>query len=480
VPQTNRALAALALAGAFLLPRAASAEVTLVEKDGWTVFINGRVQAFLNYNQGDGYPEPAVRDGNNKSVTLRGGGSPPSETYHEFPNLPADGTPLTPEQSVGKIQELRIRTGFVGNVLGFGIKKKINDNTEVQAYTAVTTYIDSTTRRKYQGVIPDWRESFLQIKGPWGTVTAGRFLTLFSRGATEITYLYGFRYGLGWPGGISSIDSSGPGAGHVGFGVLGNGFGGGIAYATPSLAGAQINVAVFDANTLVGSGRWERLRWPRAETEVTYDKKFGGGAAIKLFANGAWQKIYNKENTDGGSLVGAGYGGRVEVGPVHLGLAGHYGKGVGLDFALQPSVSIFDSRPEAHEFTPRTFIGYYAQAMVSATKSLDISAGFGATTVTQNANDKVDLKDDDMNPATPAAADSADKTTPVDSVGFVTIKQQMGISGGATIHVTENIHIALEYFRAMFQWYKPTPALAGASNPKQNFHVVNAGITYAW
>jgi hypothetical protein len=56
----------------------------------------------------------------------------------------------------------------------------------------------------------------------------------------------------------------------------------------------------------------------------------------------------------------------------------------------------------------------------------------------------------------------------------------MGISGGATIHVTENIHIALEYFRAMFQWYKPTPALAGAGNPKQNFHVVNAGITYAW
>jgi opacity protein-like surface antigen len=65
-------------------------------------------------------------------------------------------------------------------------------------------------------------------------------------------------------------------------------------------------------------------------------------------------------------------------------------------------------------------------------------------------------------------------------VGYVTIKQQTGISGGATIHVTENIHIALEYFRAMFQWYRPTPALAGTTNPKQNFHVVNAGVTYAW
>jgi len=480
VPQTNRALAAFALAGAFLLPRAASAEVTLIDKDGWTVFINGRVQAFFNYNQGDGWPEPAVKDGNGKNVTLRGGGVEPADAFHEFPDPPADGTPLTPEQSVGKIQELRIRTGFVGNVLGFGIRKKINDDTQVQAYTAVTTYIDSTTRRKYQGVIPDWRESFLQITAPWGTVTGGRFLTLFSRGATEITYLYGFRYGLGWPGGISSIRESGPTAGHVGFGVLGNGFGAGLAYATPSLAGVQVNVGLFDANNLPGSGRWERLKWPRAETEVTYDKKLGAGGLVKLFVNGAWQKVYDKENTHDGTIIGAGYGGRLEVGPVHLGLAGHYGKGVGLDFALQPSVSIFDSRPEATAFTPRTFIGYYAQAMVSATKSLDISAGFGATTVKQNPQDLEDLKDDDMNPATPARADSADKTTPVDSVGFVTIKQQMAISAGATVHVTDNIHLTFEYFRAMFEWYRPTPALAGAGNPKQNFNVVNAGITYTW
>jgi hypothetical protein len=241
----------------------------------------------------------------------------------------------------------------------------------------------------------------------------------------------------------------------------------------------QVNVGLFDANSLVGS-RWERLKWPRAETEVTFDKKLGGGTFFKVFANGAWQKVYDKENTQNRTLLGAGYGGRVEVGPVKLGLAGHYGKGVGLDFALQPSVAIWDNHEYLVEDAPlRAFMGYYAQAMVSATKSLDISAGFGATNVLQNDEDKVDLRDDDSNPATPAASDSADKTTPVDSVGYVTIKRQMGISAGATIHVTENIHVALEYFRAMFQWYRPTPALAGA-NPKQNFNVVNAGITYAW
>ncbi len=460
-----------------------------MEKDGWQVFITGRVQAFINYNKGDGYPEPVIKDGNGNSVELRGGGQPPSEAYHEYPNprTAAPGAPPivpTDAELTGSIEELRVRTGFVGNVLGFGIKKKINDDTEVKAYTAVTTYIDSTTRRKYLEVRPDWRESFLEITAPWGSLTAGRFLTLFSRGATEITYLYGFSYGLGWPGGVSSISGSGPGAGHVGFGVLGNGFGGGIAYATPSLGGAKINVGVYDANSLVGSGKWERVKWPRAETEITFDKDFGDSGLIKLFVNGAWQKVYNKENQKDGTIIGAGYGGRVEFGPVHLGLAGHYGKGVGMDFALQPSVAIWDPRPQATDLKLRTFTGYYAQAMISALPALDISAGFGVTSVAQLDDDKIDLEDHDGDPTTPTAtdngADPVARPTPIDSVGYVTIKQQMGLSAGATIHVTENIHVALEYFRAMFQWYRPTPAVAGKTNPKQDINVVNAGITYAW
>ncbi|RYZ10022.1 MAG: hypothetical protein EOO73_00090 [Myxococcales bacterium] len=482
----TQALAALAVAGSLLVPRAASAEVTLVDKDGWKVFITGRVQAFLNYNKGDGHPEPGVVDGNGASVVLRGGGQLPADAYHEYPaaRTDANGVPLEPTAAdrVGKIEEMRLRTGFVGNVLGFGIRKQINDTTDVLAYTAVTTYIDSTTRRKYLEVRPDWRESFLKITAPWGSVTAGRFLTLFSRGATEITYLYGFKYGLGWPGSVSSISGSGPGAGHVGFGVLGNGFGGGIAYATPLLAGAQINVALFDANSLVGSGQWERVKYPRAETEITFEKKLGGTGMFKLFANGAWQKVYNKETPANGTILGAGYGGRLEVGPVHLGLAGHYGRGVGLDFALQPSEAIWDSRMP--DLKMRTFSGYYAQLMVSALKSLDLSAGAGMTAVKQNAEDKVDLTDDDGTPATPSCCDKnldpANPTPKIDSVGFVTIKQQLGISAGATIHVTENIHVALEYFRAMFQWYRPTPAVAGTGNPKQNLNVVNAGLTYTW
>jgi hypothetical protein len=456
-----------------LLPRVAAAEITLVEKDGWSVYINGRVQAFLNYNKGDGYPKPLAVDGNGTGADLRGGGQGPGDAYHEYPDnrLPTD---------VGKIEELRIRTGFVGNVLGFGIKKKLSESSELLAYTAVTTYIDSTNRRKYLDVRPDWRESFLRISGLWGSLTAGRTGTLFSRGATEITYLYGFKYGLGWPGSVSSTGGSGPGAGAVGFGVLANGFGGGITYATPDLAGAQISVGLYDANSLVGSGVWERVKWPRAETELTFERKLGGAGMFKLFANGAWQKVYSTESSADGTLIGAGYGGRVEIGPAHLGLAGHYGKGVGMDFALQPTPAIWDHRDEyGKDLKLRTFSGYYAQAMVSATSAIDIMAGAGVTMVAQNPEDKADSKDDDGNPATPSINDDADMTRP-ESVGFVTIKSQTGFNGGVTFHLTENLHLALEYFRAMFEWYKPLPAAATTVNPKQNLHVVNAGITYDW
>ena len=39
-------------------------------------------------------------------------------------------------------------------------------------------------------VYPDAREGFITFDGPWGSIHAGRFLGLFSRGATEIAFLY--------------------------------------------------------------------------------------------------------------------------------------------------------------------------------------------------------------------------------------------------------------------------------------------------
>jgi hypothetical protein len=157
--------------------------VTLAETKDWSVFVNGRMQAFLNYNQGDGLPISPL-DANGNAVSLLGGG---------------DDSPVAlergqaPGSAAGEIRDLRLRTGFVGNVLGFGFRHRLTLNTEVSGYTAVTTYIGSTARRKYAPINPDWPESYLKVMGPWGSIVAGRTLVLFSRGATEITFHTGRR-----------------------------------------------------------------------------------------------------------------------------------------------------------------------------------------------------------------------------------------------------------------------------------------------
>src|SRR5689334_16536107 len=89
-----------------LLPYEAKADVTLVEKDDWTVFINGRMQAFFNYNQGDGFPTPP-RDGNNNAVSLLAGGPEAGDAAIELEEGANSDT------DAGKVQDLRIRTGFV-------------------------------------------------------------------------------------------------------------------------------------------------------------------------------------------------------------------------------------------------------------------------------------------------------------------------------------------------------------------------------
>jgi hypothetical protein len=464
----SKAVAIAALTASIFSSGSAKADITLTEKDGWTVFINGRIQAFLNYNRGTGHPV-LVQDAFGRPIEeLQGGGEKRDGALIWLPKVSADNDP-------GKVQEVRIRSGFVGNVLGFGIKKQLTKDTEVLGYTSVTTYIDSTNRRKYLEVRPDWRQGFMKITGPWGSVTAGRDLVLFSRGATEITFLYGFKYGLGWVGSISSFSGNGPGAGHCGFGVLCNGFGAGISYTTPSLSGFQVQFGAYDAQMLPGSSLWERPMWPRAEGEAWFESKLGDMGMFKLFANGAYQKLYKLNTTGNTDIVGVGYGGRVEVGPVHLGLAGHFGTGIGLNFALDPTPAVY--HPTHPDRKLRTFEGYYGQAMVSPVKTFDIMAGAGITRVKLLAEDTTNQVDDDINPATPTANDDVDPATP-DPVSHVPVKHQLGISGGVAYHITDNLHTQLEYFRAIYQWYAPSPSAAGVDGPSQSFHVVNAGITY--
>jgi hypothetical protein len=426
-------LCALALAS-ILVSKSAHAEKTLLKQDAWEVYTDGRVGAFLGYTHGQGYPQPAYDANGNQIHDIAGGG------LAGIANRQPVGT--GGQLTQGTIDRWRVRTGFIGNILGLGLRVKVDENTTVTGYTQLWSYIESQQQRKGTPNPPDVRQAYVKIDARWGSLLAGRSRTLFSRGATDIDVAYAHRFGVGYPG--SSVDSYGPTSGQIGFGVLGSGFASGFVYATPTLAGLQLSIGVFDPIALQGA--WDRTGLPRPEGELTFEQPLGTLGKIILFGNGAYQKLYKRDAPDSTAAAGFGYGGRVELGPVHLGFAGHYGKGLGLNYALEPSDATLDASGAL-----RKFDGYYVQSQVVA-GPVDLSAGWGITRVFLGPNDSL------TDPATGYIPHSV-------------VKSQMGINAGVVYHWKPWIHFDFDYFRANFAWF------LGETQHVDNY---NAGVTFTW
>ncbi len=405
----------------------ASAEVILTKTDDWEVYTTGRVNGFLSYGWGDGYPQPI--NGPNETIRPGGGLDVGSDS---IPELGPDGMPVQGAQ--GTFRSMRVRSGFVPNVFGFGLRSKVGDDTRFLVYLSLWTTIEELAQRKTSPVYPDAREGYLVLDGPWGGLLVGRALDLFSRGATENDFLYGHGYALGFPGNINNV---GPTRGLIGFGVLAAFFSPGVVYTTPMLGGLQLSVGVYDPVTIAGA--WEATRDVRPESELTYDVK-AGPMKVHLFANGAAQRLYRPADTRTATMAGVGYGGRVEAGPFHLGVAGHYGKGLGLSYALEDTNTTFDQN-----FNLRTFDGYSALAQLLAGR-FDINLGAGIS--------RVFLLD-------------SERTDTTSSL----VKNQLGMSAALVFHRTAHLHFSVDYFRGQFTWYL---------GEKQNVNFVNTGVTATW
>ena len=396
------------------VPGVASAEKVIYKSDDWQVFTDGRVGGFLSYVHGDAAPtaDPNVMiQGHNENIT---GGSWPIPTEPQATNGP------------GTVNMMRLRSGFLGNQFSLGVRGNITPWTTVTGYIQVWAYIESDQRDKSQPNYLDARQGYMKLEGPWGSFLAGRTRTLFSRGATDIDVLYGHKWGVGFP---NSVDKKGPTQGMVGFGVMGSGFGAGMIYGTPVFGGLQLNVGVFDPAALGGPG-WNGTKYVRPEAEMTFERRFGETGKLVLFADGVYQKVYRPGQCNPSpdtpceeTVEGVGYGGRLEAGPFHLGIAGFYGKGLGLSYALENSYAAADS-PDGYL---RWSDGYYAQAQVVAGK-FDFFGGWGIVRLFLT---------------------ELDRMQPWNSP----IKYQTGANAGIVYNMTPNIHWDIEYFRAEDKWF---------------------------
>jgi hypothetical protein len=419
-------------------PPRARAEVSLAKVgDDWEFYSTGRVGAFLEVLKGDGIPQ--VYDATGQPVHPVGNGGIAGLSD---PLLQPDGTTRQ-----GPLLAFRVRSGFLGNILGVGVRRPLGDHTTLSTFIAIWATTETDSRRTFFKNFPDEREAYMKVEGPAGTLVFGRTLSLFSRGATEIDFLYGHGYGVGNPAGF---DTNGPSAGHIGYGVLAAVFVAGIAYATPVFHGLQLTAGYYDPATFVGL-YWTRTKLGRPEAEATYDAQLGASTRLHLFLNGAWQKMYATDVPRSTDVYGAGAGARLEVGPLHLGVAGHYGQGLGVHYALDGSDAV------VAQFTTqrlRKFDGAYVQSQL-ALGAVDISLGWGITRVHRLPED-YDPQYYDPNPNLPQRS---------------FLRSQMGISAVVVYHVSKTLHVAADYFRADARWWL---------GEEQVVHGFNLGSTVTW
>jgi hypothetical protein len=482
-----------------LIPRRAAAEKVVTIVDGWQFYSDGRMGGFASYTRGDGYPQPTygyqIDPVTKQTVIDPGTGQPifvPTPVHTTLGGAGFTGAPmelhtidpsLTPGATVydqGTIDTWRIRSGFIGNLLGFGVRGQLTPYTKIVTYIQIWSFIENEGRAKAPRSIPDVRQGWARLEGPWGSFTAGRVRGLFSRGASDIDVLYAHRWGVGWPGAIGNV---GPTQGMVGFGVLGSGFSSALLYGTPVLGGLKFDIGAYDPAVLPAFGAWNRTKLPRPEAELTFERGFGNGfGKIVLFANGAYQKVYKdgactpvidgdtiKNGTTipgtgtvigcDATVAGAGYGGRLELGAFHLGVAGHYGQGIGLNYALQA-----DQAAQDFAGNMRTIAGWYVQTQVVLGK-FDLFAGWGLAQIFLTEYDRKHR-----------TLDSRDPTNQTLAEEWSVPKFQMGINGGIVYNVTQWVHFDVDVFRAQAQWYGAN----GFAAERQVVWAYNGGMTVNW
>jgi Gram-negative porin len=436
------AVGALLLVSWLLGVRSSAADIDLVRSGGWRVFTNGRLNGFGSYTYGDGYPATQ-------------------------PNYSYLGGGLTEQNGItdahNKVTSARIRSGSVGSILGLALQKDVGAGTTLSGYVAIWTAVE-TNHTRLASPIPDVRESYLKVSGPWGSLIAGRTLGLFGKASVEIDDKYAHGYGLGYPCVVASTLSAGA-CGQIGFGVLFPYYSAGIVYMTPTFDGLAATAGVYDPVIL--TGKWELTPLPRLEGELAYERSLGVTGRVHGSAQGLWQRVQRTGTSVTADALGVAGGVRLEVGPIRLGVAGHYGTGLGFDYALEDiGASAYvagDADPLNVDGKLRNYFGYYGQAMVvlgdivgrqsQGLGRVNVAGGYGVAHLVPIDGLDVNRADGRLgNPGLP--------------------KEQAGTNGVIQYYIDDSFVADVDYFRANFSWWDGIG--------KQSVNTLNAGVTMIW
>jgi len=426
----------------------ARADVVAYSNDTWTISFDGRSNAYYSYEWGDSYPHwtPA-------QIASFPNGNPPmvnrtiwsgfQNQTNQDPNM-CPSTGMDGNGQVCTFSTSRVHTGFVGNDFGFTIKKKISANLTATGRMSLWWPIETDQYRGWSSMYPDPRESYLKLEGRWGGLLAGRALGLHDRGATTIDFLYANGHSVGNP---CNASGQGPLCGFIGYGYQFPSFNAGFVYNTPLQGnGFQFTIGAYDPSRIGHAMvNFQNTPYPRLESEASVVYK-ADRLFFTVFANGMWQRAggFVPDNVTGKSnllyrdALGASMGGRLEIGPLKLGVAANYDKGGGELVGLADFIPIDDAG------NLRTVTGALGVAMLTLGK-LDLSLGGGLTHVQQTSFD-VDQKDS-------------------------VIKDRLGTAGTVVYHIDSSVTWSLQFFRAQHTFWM---------GQVQNMNFVHTGMDFIW
>ncbi|HVY32320.1 MAG TPA: porin [Polyangiaceae bacterium] len=403
--------------------KTARAELVLYDKNDWSVYTTGRVEGHYQLMLGDGDPVSHNR--------LVGGQIQNTVTQDEK----------------NRLVDSRIRSGFVGTQLGFGIRNQLWTGLTAEAFIgAWLAGIDSSkgTPPAQKGF--DVREGWGAVNGRFGRFVFGRAFSIFGSASGEVNN-YAFAYAVGHP---CLADVSTIACGSVGAGPLYAGFNAQLRYETPRLAGVQLQLSIEDPSSLPD---FHITRWPRAEGELGYELELGTGGLLSVKGQGLVQQLgklnANRDGTETVTAWGALGAVRFELGGFKIGGGAWTGKGLGTHNALQQDDQ---AKPLAHDLPGgaypgdelRSFRGYFGN-VVYGYNGVSAAVGGGGAFVQETVSD--------------AAA-----------ISTSLLRQNLEYHAVLTWRV-KSLVFSAEYMHWMSDWY------LGES---QTLDFVGAGATFEW
>ena len=231
-----------------------------------------------------------------------------------------------------------------------------------------------TSGQNKTGESIDMREVFFNVEGSFGTISVGRTLSLFSRGAilNDMTL-----FGVGASGGL---DGGGTSLGRIGNGYTYAEFNTRFAWKSPDMSGFNVEIGIFDP--LEGSGgntaNFE-TDTPQFQIAANYSTSFDGGS-LSVWADGIYQEMSGRADAAAGfntsgevTTQGFGFGVNVAAGGVGLVVSMYDGEGLGS--ARQVDTNSYQCT--ATRCTEAEADGYYIQATYNVSPATKVGVSYG-------------------------------------------------------------------------------------------------------